>query len=53
MVLYKSFNIMDNSGLPPGVIHMRSPWTLSTIEAVIFSALVLGLAGAGTWSSFG
>jgi len=22
-------------------------------EAVIFSALVLGLAGAGTWSSFG
>ena len=32
---------------------MRSPWTLSMFEAVIFSALVLGLAGAGTWSSFG
>jgi hypothetical protein len=24
---------------------MRTPWTLSTLEAVIFSALVLGLSG--------
>ena len=30
---------------------MRTPWTLSTIEAAIFLALVLGLAGAGTWAS--
>ena len=30
----------------PGVIHMRSPWTLSTIETAIFIGLMLGLAGA-------
>jgi hypothetical protein len=30
---------------------MRTPWTLSTLEAVIFFGLVLGLAGAGTWAS--
>jgi hypothetical protein len=26
-------------------------WTMSTIEAAIFVAIVLGLAGAGTWAS--
>jgi hypothetical protein len=31
--------------------HMRTPWTLSTIEAAIFIGLVLILAGAGTWAS--
>jgi hypothetical protein len=30
---------------------MRSPWTLSNIEAAIFIGLVLVLAGAGTWAS--
>jgi hypothetical protein len=30
---------------------MRTPWTLSAIEAAIFLALVLVLAGAGTWAS--
>jgi hypothetical protein len=30
---------------------MRTPWTLSTIEAVIFTGLVLVLAGAGTWAT--
>jgi hypothetical protein len=32
---------------------MRTPWTLSSIEAAIFLGLVLILAGAGTWASFG
>ena len=30
---------------------MRTPWTLSTIEALIFFGLVLVLAGAGTWAT--
>jgi hypothetical protein len=30
---------------------MRTPWTLSTLEAVIFSGLVLGLSGAGIWAT--
>jgi hypothetical protein len=30
---------------------MRSPWTLSTIEAAIVFGLALALAGAGTWAS--
>jgi hypothetical protein len=30
---------------------MRTPWTLSTIEAAIFIGLVLILAGGGTWAS--
>jgi hypothetical protein len=30
---------------------MRTPWTLSTIEAAIFLGLVLVLAGAATWAS--
>jgi hypothetical protein len=30
---------------------MRTPWTLSTIEAAIFLAVVLVLVGAGTWAS--
>jgi hypothetical protein len=30
---------------------MRTPWTLSAIEAVIFVGLVLILAGVGTWAS--
>jgi hypothetical protein len=37
----------------PEVIHMRTPWTLSTIEAAIFLGLVLVLAGAGTWAAVG
>jgi hypothetical protein len=32
---------------------MRTPWTLSTLEAVIFAALVLALAGAGAWATRG
>jgi hypothetical protein len=32
---------------------MRTPWTLSNIEAAIFIGLVLVLAGAGTWASIG
>ena len=35
-----------------GVIHMLpTAWTLTTIEAAVFVAVVLGLAGAGTWAS--
>ena len=49
--LYKSFNLLDNYGLYPELSTMRTPWTLSTIEAAIFLALVLVLAGAGTWAS--
>jgi hypothetical protein len=30
---------------------MRTPWTLSTVEAAIFFGLVLALAGVGTWAS--
>jgi hypothetical protein len=30
---------------------MRTPWTLSNIEAAIFTGLVLVLAGAGTWAT--
>jgi hypothetical protein len=30
---------------------MRSPWTLSTLEMVIFSRLVLGLSGAAFWAT--
>jgi hypothetical protein len=30
---------------------MRSPWTLSTLETVIFSGLVLGLSGAAFWAT--
>jgi hypothetical protein len=30
---------------------MRTPWTLSTIKAAIFLAVVLGLANASTWVS--
>jgi hypothetical protein len=30
---------------------MRTPWTLSTVEAAIFTGLVLVLAGAGTWAT--
>jgi hypothetical protein len=33
------------------VIHMRTPWTLSTAEALIFFGLLLVLAAAGTWAS--
>ena len=50
-VLYKSFNIMGNSGRVPGVIHMRNPWTLSTIETLLFIGLVQVLAGAGASAS--
>jgi hypothetical protein len=32
---------------------MRGPWTLSTIEAVIFFGLMLVLAGAGTLATAG
>jgi hypothetical protein len=32
---------------------MRTPWTLSTIEALLFIGLVLVLAGAGTWVAVG
>jgi hypothetical protein len=30
---------------------MPTTWTLSKIEAVVFVALVLVLAGAGTWAA--
>ena len=33
------------------VIHMRTPWTLSTIETLIFVLVVITAAGAGTWAS--
>jgi hypothetical protein len=33
------------------VIHMPTPWTLSTIEVAIFLAVALVVAGAGTWAS--
>jgi hypothetical protein len=49
--LYKSFNLLDNYGLYRELSTMRTPWTLSSIEAAIFLALVLVLAGAGTWAS--
>jgi hypothetical protein len=32
---------------------MRTPWTLSTLEASILAGLVLVLAGAGTFASIG
>ena len=51
MVRYKSFNILDNSGLSPELSTCVVPWTLSTTEAAIFLGLVLVLAGAGTWAS--
>jgi len=30
---------------------MRTPWTLTTLEALIFFGSVLFVAGAGTWAS--
>jgi hypothetical protein len=33
IALYKSFKLLDNSGLRPELSTMRTPWTLSTIEA--------------------
>jgi hypothetical protein len=30
---------------------MRTPWTLATIEMLLFNGLVLVLAGFGTWAS--
>jgi len=30
---------------------MPTAWTMSAFEAAIFVAIVLGLAGAGTWAS--
>jgi hypothetical protein len=30
---------------------MRTPWTLSAVEALIFFGSVLFFAGAGTWVS--
>jgi hypothetical protein len=33
------------------VVHMQSPGTLSTVEALLFAAIVLLMAGAGTWVS--
>jgi hypothetical protein len=30
---------------------LPTAWTLSTIEAALFVAVVLGLAAAGTWVS--
>jgi hypothetical protein len=30
---------------------MRTPWTLSTLEALIFSGLVLCLSGAAMWAT--
>jgi hypothetical protein len=51
MALYKSFNILDNYGLYPELSTMRTPWTLSTFEALLFIGVVLVLAGAGTWAS--
>jgi hypothetical protein len=47
--LLKSLNYFASERVIDGVIHMRSPWTLSTFEAVIFSGLVLGLSGAALW----
>jgi hypothetical protein len=32
---------------------MPTSWTLSTIEAALFVALVVILAGAGTWAAIG
>jgi hypothetical protein len=32
---------------------MRTPWTLSTLEAAIFIGVVLVLAGAGTLATAG
>jgi hypothetical protein len=32
---------------------MPTNWTLSTIEAALFVALVVILAGAGTWAAIG
>jgi hypothetical protein len=32
---------------------MPTNWTLSTMEAALFVALVVVLAGAGTWAALG
>jgi hypothetical protein len=47
----KSLEYLVGGRFIDGVIHMRTPWTLSTLEAVIFSGLVLGLSGVGTWAT--
>lgn len=44
-------DILGTSWQMCGVIHMRTPWTLSNLEAIVFCGLVLFLAGAGTWVS--
>jgi hypothetical protein len=49
--VYKSFILLQDSGGDPELMHMRSPWALSTIETLLFMGMVLALAGAGTWAS--
>jgi hypothetical protein len=49
--VYKSFILLQDPGGDPELMHMRSPWALSTFETAIFLAVVLGLASAGTWVS--
>jgi hypothetical protein len=49
--LLKSLEYFTAGMVINGVIHMRTPWTLSTLEAMIFSGLVLGLSGAAMWAT--
>ena len=49
-------NPLETLSYSSGVMElstMPTTWTLSTIEAAVFVALVIVLASAGTWAAMG
>ena len=53
MSLLKLLKDLNYSGWVPELSTLPTNWTLSSIEAALFVALVVVLAGAGTWAAVG
>jgi hypothetical protein len=53
MSILKLLKNLNYSGWVPELSTMPTTWTLSSIEAALFVALVVVLAGAGTWAAVG
>jgi hypothetical protein len=53
MSILKLLKYLSYSGWIPELSTMPTNWTLSSIEAALFVALVVVLAGAGTWAAVG
>jgi hypothetical protein len=47
----KSLEYFTRGAVFDGVIHMHTPWTLSTLGTVLFCGLVVSLSGAGIWAT--